>query len=189
MTRSWTAYAPWPFVGAAVLLVILILLTPILISTTSHPAPGVLTEAILVVDRVPGENTTQFYVVAYGEAIRYAGIWVGVAENFSWAGAGSPDWAGLQWTEYHNASDVVALPFNSSGNPVAVNVTAYYVSSSGNAVYGGELAFYVGSTSSGPSIYAATATPGVFVPTLTPVNNASLPFYIILTSVPMGSVP
>ncbi len=189
MTRPWSAYAPWPFVGAAVLLVILILLTPILIPTTSHPAPGVLTEAILVVDRIPGENTTQFYVVAYGEAIRYAGIWVGVTGNFSWNGVGSPDWAGLRWTEHHNASNVVALPFNTSSNPVAVNVTAFYVSSSGNAVYGGVLAFYVGPGPSGVSVYSATPTHGVFVPALTPVDNASQPFYVILTTLPAGSVP
>lgn len=187
MKRRWTNYAPWPFVGAAILLVILILLTPILVPT-GHPAPGVLTEAILVVDRIPGGNTTYFYVIAYGEAIRYAGIWVGVATNFSW-NSGAVNWTGLSWTAYHNATDTVSLAFNSSRNPVAVNVDACYVYPGGNALYGGELAFFVGPSSSGNAVYSSSPTTGVFVPAPKPVDNSSQPFYIILASVSTGCVP
>ena len=187
MRRDWTQYAPWPFVGVAVLLVILILVTPILLSTGTHPAPGVLTEAILVVDRVPGENLTFFYVLAYGEAIRYSGVRVGVADDFGWNG-GSVNWSGLRWTTYHNVSNTVAVPFNSSSNPVAVNVSAHYLSSAGNALYVGELAFYVGQSSSGATVYSSSATPGVFAPAPTPVSNSTQPFYIILTTAKAGGV-
>ena len=187
MRRDWSEYAPWPFVGVAVLLVILILVTPILLSTSGHPAPGVLTEAILVVDRVPGGNVTYFYVVAYGEAIRYAGIQIGVAVNFSWNG-GSVNWSGLRWSEFHNASDTVTVSFNSSSDPVAVNVSASYVSSAGNALYVGELAFYVGPASSGSDVYSVSATAGVFPPAPTPVSNATQPFYIILSTGKAGVV-
>ncbi|HXY46870.1 MAG TPA: hypothetical protein VEK13_03095 [Thermoplasmata archaeon] len=187
MTPRWTTYAPWPFVGAAVLLVILILLTPILIST-GHPAPGVLTEAILVVDRVPGGNVTNFYVVAYGEAIRYADIRVGVSGYFPWD-KGSVNWTALRWLAFHNASDSVALGFNTTWNPVAVNVTAYYESSGGNALYGGELAFDVGPSSSGNAVYSASATAGVYAPAPAAVNNVSQPFYIILTTLTSRSLP
>lgn len=191
MKRRWTNYAPWPFVGAAILLVILILVTPILVST-GHPAPGVLTQAILDVDRVPGGDVTNFYVVAYGEAIRYAGIWVGVAENFLWDGSGSLDWTSLHWTIYHNATNVITLAFNSTSNPIALNVSAYYVTSGASAFYVGELAFFVGPAgSSGLAVYAATPTAGVFVPsTPTPVDNTHQPFYIILSSVSLpGRLP
>jgi hypothetical protein len=188
MRRDWSEYAPWPFVGVAVLLVILILVTPILLSTSGHPAPGVLTEATLVVDRVPGQNVTSFYVIAYGEAIRYSGIHVGVAVGFVWNG-GSVNWSALRWSTYHNVSNAVALPFNSSNNPVAVNVSAYYQSSGGNALYVGELAFYVGGGRAASSVYSVSATPGVFAPGPTPVSNATQPFYVILTTSKSGSVP
>ena len=188
MTPRWSLYAPWPFVGSAVLLVILILLTPILISTGGHPAPGVLTEAILVVDRVPGVNVTNFYVVAYGEAIRYAEIQVGVSGIFPWD-KGSVNWTAIHWTTFHNASDAVTLGFNCSTNPVAVNVSAYYTSSGGNALYGGELAFYVGPSSSGNAVYSVSGTSGVYAPAPADVNNVSQPFYIILTTLTSRSPP
>lgn len=188
MRRDWSRYAPWPFVGVAILLVILILVTPILLSTGGHPAPGVLTEAILVIDRVPGGNVTYFYVVAYGEAIRYSGIRVGLANDFSW-NRGSVNWSGLRWTTFHNASESVALPFNTTSNPVAVNVSAYYVSAGGNALYVGELAFYVTGSSSGSTMYSTSATSGVFAPGPTPVTNATQPFYIILSTAKPGTTP
>lgn len=187
MRRPWSEYAPWPFVGVAVLLVILVLLTPILLSV-GQPGP-VVTRAELVVDRLPGANTTRFYVIGYGEGIRYAGIWVGVASNFVWYGSGSVNWSALRWSTYYNASDVVALAFNSSSNPVAVNVTAYYESSTGNAVYAGEIAFYVGPYSSGSAVYSTSSTSGVFVPAPEPVDNSSQPFHIPLASTGAGSLP
>ena len=178
--RRWGAYAPTPFVGAAVLLFVLILLTPVLISS-GQPAPGVLTEAELIVDRVAGGSVTHFYLRALGNTIRYAGIWIGVDENFSWSASGSPPWANLTWTTWWNDTDVISIGFASYGNPVAVNITAYYESPGGTATYIGILAFFVGtSPSGGSSLYAASSTPGVAVPSSTSIDNTSLPLPILL---------
>lgn len=191
MRRPSGPLAPWPFVGVTVLLVVLIFLTPVLISN-GQPAPGVLTQADLIVDRVAGSGATHFYVVGYDSTTRYSGIWVDADENFSWQGAGSVNWTGIRWTDYQNASDVVVLAFNSTGSSVALNVSAYYVSPGGNALYVGELAFYVGTDSSSPSglaLYAQSSSAAVYVPSLTPVDNNSLPLRIALAVGSTASVP
>lgn len=190
MKRPWREYAPWPFAGVTVLLVVLILLTPVLISY-GQPGPGVLTQAELIVDRVPGVGPTFFYVVGYDSTTRYAGIWVEVAENFSWDGSGSVNWTALNWSERWNVSDAVVVAFNSTSDPVALNVTAYYVSPNGNAVYLGELAFFVGPGPGpmGTALYAASLTAGVYVPSVTPVDNNSLPLRVALALGPSGRVP
>jgi len=185
---QWGRYAPMPFVGAAVLLLVLIVLTPALISIGS-PGPGVLTQAELIVDRVAGVNATHFYVRGYGSTVRYAGIWIGVATGFNWSGSGSPPWANLTWKTWWNDTDVLSLGFVSLANPVAVNITAYYTSSGGAATYIGILAFAVGLGSAGPTLYAASSTPGVTVPSSTTVDNSSLPLPILLVQGSSGSLP
>ncbi|MGD0249615.1 MAG: hypothetical protein ABSB97_01810 [Thermoplasmata archaeon] len=177
-----------PFVGATVLLVVLILLTPTLLSISST-GPGVLTQAELIVDRISGNNSSHFYVRGYGSTVRYAGIWIGVATDFAWSGSGSPPWANLTWTTWWNDSDVVTLGFTSLANPVAVNVTAYYTSSGGTAIYVGILAFVVGPGPGGPTLYAASLTSGISVPSSTPVDNNSLPLPVLLAVGSSGSPP
>jgi len=187
--RYWGRYAPTPFVGAAVLLFVLILLTPVLISS-GQPAPGVLTQAELIVDRVAGSSVTHFYVRALGSTVRYAGIWVGVDENFSWSAAGSPPWSSLNWTTWWNSSEVVSFGFALYGNPVAVNITAFYESPGGTATYIGVLAFFVGTGSSGgPDLFAASSTSGIAVPSSTSIDNSSLPLPILLVQGSSGSLP
>ena len=191
MNPRWGAYAPWPLVGVALILVVLIVLTPVLVSP-GQPAPGVLTQAELIVDRVSGVNATHFYIRGLGTTVRYAGIWVGIAANFSWSGSGNPDWNALRYSTVLNQSEVLSLGFALTENPVALNISAYYVSPGGNALYVGEVAFYVGPASGAPGdvLYAASALSGVAVPgSPTPVNNASLPLPILLSSVPPVSMP
>jgi hypothetical protein len=185
MNRRWGAYAPWPFVGVALLLVVLILVTPVLISD-GQPAPGVLTQAELIVDRVNGGNTTHFYIRGLGSTVRYAGIRVDVATNFSWSGSGTVNWTALRYSTAENVTEVLSLGFALPDNPVALNISAYYVSPGGNALYVGEVAFYLGPSPgvSGDYLYATSSTSAVAVPSSpTPVDNASLPLPILLASV------
>lgn len=180
MNARWGAYAPLPFVGTTTLLLVLILLTPTLISI-GEPAPGLLTQAYLEVDRVQGSNVTHFYVRPEGATVRYAQVWVGLDENrtnIAWTGGGSPDWAGLNFSQFWNATDVVLLGFNSTANPVAVNVAACYESGSGNEFYQGDFAFYAGTSSGVATLFAASSD--VTVPSSTPIDNASLPYLITL---------
>jgi hypothetical protein len=189
MRRNWGAYAPTPFVGAAVLLLALIVLTPVLVSS-GQPAPGVLTQAELIVDQVPGSNVTHFYVRAPGLTVRYAGLWVGLAVNFTWDGSGHPVWASLNWSTWWNSTDILSFSFASSDNPVAVNITAYYTSGSATATYVGVVAFAVGTGSGGGGVlYADSPTTGVTVPSSTPIDNSSLPLPILLALGTSGQLP
>lgn len=186
MNPRWGAYAPWPFVGATALLLIVILLTPVLISL-GEPAPGILTQAELGVDRVAGSNTTHFYVRPLGGSVRYAAIWAAADENASdignWTGRGGLNWTQLHYARYWNGTDLILLGFNSTANPVAVNITACYSSGSGDELYYGEFVFYVGPGPSGAEqLFATTSTSGVTVSSTTPVS--ALPYWIYLSSTP-----
>ena len=180
MNPRWGAYAPWPFVGATALLLILIVLTPTLISI-EQPAPGILTQAYLEVDRVSGANGTHFYIRAEGATVRYATVSAGVDENtFNWSGTGPLNWTALRFDRYWNDTNVVLLDFYSTADPIAVNVSACYVSSSGNEFYWGELAFYAGYTSRGETLFFAANSPGVTVPSSLLIDNTSFPYLISL---------
>ena len=184
MNPRWGAYAPLPFVGATALLLVLIVLTPSLISL-GEPAPGILTQAEFGVDRAPVAALLHFYIRPLGATVRYAGIWIGVDENASdfnnWTGSGSIDWARLRYDRFLNGTDVVLLGFNTTANPVAVNVTACYASANGDELYQGELAFYTTTgLSASDRLYAATDTAGVTVPSSTQVGD--LPYWIPLSS-------
>ncbi len=183
MNPRLARYAPWPFVGIAAVLVVLILLTPVLISN-GPPGPSVLTQASLTVDRVAGVSVTHFYVRALGSTVRYDGIWVGATTNFSWDGQSAINWSAVHFSTFWNASDVVVLSFASGSNPIALNITAYYTSPSGSAFYVGRLAFYVTASPSGSGevLYAASGTSGVVVASSTTVDNSSLPMVIVLSA-------
>ena len=177
---------PWPFVGTAVILSALIVLTPVLFSS-GPPAPGsLLTEADLIVDQVPGSGTTHFYVRAVGESVRYDNISIGIASGFSWNG-GSFAWpTAWNWT---NQSDVLELAVNSTQNPVAVTVTAVYRVGVAVADYAGIVAFYVSGTGGGEklSIVVSSSTPGVSAPSSVLVNQ--LPEPLSLQNFGSGSPP
>jgi hypothetical protein len=183
-------YAPLPLVAAATLLIVLILFTPVLLPT-GQPAPGILTQAELIVDRIAGNETTHLYIHGLGTTSRYTEIWVGLASGFNWTGTGGVAWANLNWSAWTNESDVLSLSIVTTANPVAVNVTAYYVSPGGCAWYDGIVAFYASlGGPSGEQLYAATPPSGIGLPfTPVPVDNSSLPLLIPLPLTASGCAP
>lgn len=185
------AYAPWPLVGVALLLAVLIVLTPVLESTGHQPGPGLLTQAEVVVDKIASNSSLHFYVWALGETIRYDEIRIGLATAFNWTGTTPLAWNTLNWTSWQNGTDLLSVIFNSSANPVAVNISAHYVSPSGSTWYVGVLAFYVALTSppSGQTLYSASDTSGVTVTSPLAVSNDTLPVAILLSNVGAGGVP
>ena len=184
-------YAPLPLAATATLLIVLILFTPVLVST-GQPAPGIFTQAELIVDRISGNGTTHLYVHGLGTTSRYSEIWVGIASGFDWFGSGGVPWATLNWSAWTNESEVLSLSILTAENPVAVNVTAYYTSPGGTAWYVGVLAFYVGPGPgpSGEALYSSTQTSGLGLPSApTPVDNSSLPLTILLPLTASGRAP
>ncbi|HKN07827.1 MAG TPA: hypothetical protein VJ021_09600 [Thermoplasmata archaeon] len=183
-------YAPWPLVGVSLLLVLMILLTPVLVRN-GKPAPGILTQAELVVDKTSTNASFHFYVWALGETIRYDVIRIGVASSFNWTGTTSISWNRLNWTQWDNDSNVLSVIVNTTANPVALNISAHYTSPSGSTWYVGLLAFYASpaASSSGESLYSATATSGVTVPSQLAVNNDTLPIAILLANAGPGGYP
>jgi len=188
VTRRLSEYAPWPLVGIAIILVTLILFTPVLFSTSHQPGPGILTQAELIVDKISSNATMHFYIWALGEEIRYASIAVAVSDDFNWTGNTSVAFDHLNWTVWHNGSDVLSVIFGTTANPVALNITVHYVSPSGSAWYIGRLAFFA-TTSSPQSLYYATDTTGVAVSSPVGVSNSTLPIPILLHNAGSGGTP
>ena len=183
-------YAPVPLVGIVVLLVVVILVTPVLVSE-GQPAPGILTQAELIVDRIPGNATFHFYVRGLGSIVRYDEIAFGTNTSPAWSGAGTPQWSSITWTRWANDSFVLASLVSTTANPVAVNITAYYASSAGSASYRATIAFYVGpsSTTGGLVLFASSPTPGLAVAASTPLDNTSLPLTILMPLTASGGPP
>jgi hypothetical protein len=171
-------FFPIPLVGAAALLIVLILFTPILFGS-GPAAPGTFeTQALLIVDRPAASATTNFYVRAEGDTVRYASISFGSDAGFTWTGS-CP--TGLHWT-YQNATDVVAANVSVAGSTVALNVTATYTVGASTAVYAAVVAFAVSG-----STLAAVACYGATLPGSLPV--ASLPVALPLTDYGSGGPP
>ncbi len=168
---------PWPFVGISVILGVLVVVTPALIDT-GPPAPGSLfTQADLVVDRISGGSTTNFYLHAASDTVRYLAISIGIATDFTFNGT-YPTGA-LSWT-WTNGTNLLELSVEEAGSSIAVNVSATYVSG-GTAVYQGLIAFGLTNSSSGPTFAIAvdtSLTPGVGAPSTWPI--AALPLSIAL---------
>jgi len=175
-------YAPWPLVGVTLLLVALIVFTPELESNGHQPGPGILTQAELVVDKLPTNGSLHFYVWALGETIRYDQISLGVATSFSWDGLTPVNWTTVTWETWDNQSNVLAVLFNAPANPVALNISAHYVSPSGSTWYVGVFAFFIaGAPFPGTeSLYSTSDTSGVVVPSPITVSNTTLPFDVVL---------
>ncbi len=170
-------YLPWPLVGVAILLVVLILLTPNLLTSGGPPAAGtVLTQAELIVDRVLADNVTHFYIRGLGSTVRYDSIEVTWAAGFTWTGTGTPSWNSLNWSVALNETDVLAAILNSTRNPIALNITALY-NENGVAYYAGVFAFYVSNATQSPadSLLGVSPTSGVTVPSSTALTSLPLP--------------
>ncbi len=153
-------YLPAPLVATVLLLVLLILLTPVLVPNGPPAAGTIFTQAVLTVDRPPSSNLTTFYLRALSTTVRYAEIDVWIATGFQWTDGfpGPP----LNWTQVADQSDLVALQFNTSANPIALNVTMLYSTSGSQAYYVGMFAFFVGTPigSSTSSLLSVTTTSG-----------------------------
>ncbi len=179
------ALFPWPLVGVALLLVGLIVLTPVLIS--NGPSPY-LAQAELVVDRVAGGNTTNFYVHAVGATVRFDAISTAVAYGFVWSGGFPTDH--LAWTDWQNSSNVLASVLFSLYNPVAVYASATYTDNGATTTYSGVFAFYVsaiGQAGETLNIAVSPATSGISAASSVAVS--SLPLAILLEPNAGGPLP
>ncbi len=133
---------PGPLVGVALLLAILIVLTPVLTSNGQPVAGSIFSQAELIVDALPGNSTIHFYVRALSSTARYSEIRLALATDFNWTG-GFPS-GRLNWTDWQNASSVVAVDASTNRSPVAVNVTALYTANGASALYVALIALEVG---------------------------------------------
>lgn len=172
-------YFPVPLVGAAVLLAVLILLTPNLISAGGGPSAGSLeTQAELVIDHAPNGAVTQLYVHGFGD-VRYARITIQVDPNVSWpplTPVGSDD-----WTNVTSANETLALVVDTTADPFAVNITAVYVDPTLATVW------YLGTYAidiSGGMLSIVPLTPGAGSISPTPV--AALPLELLLAASSTG---
>ena len=173
--RRLEEYAPLPLVGVALLLVVLIIATPVLTGQSS--GGGLLAQAELLVDALPGNNSTHYYVRGLSTTTRYSELNLGFAFDFNWTGAFPT--GPLNWTDWTNASGVLSVDRAAYDDPVAVNVTALYTSDGVNALYVGLFAFDVaipsGSTTEMLTVVSATAGIGGFS---TPVVDLPVPILL-----------
>jgi hypothetical protein len=179
-------FFPLPFVGVALLLAVLIVLTPILTANGQPAAGSIFSQAELIVDALPGNVSTHFYVRGEGTTARYDEIRMGFAVGFNWTG-GFP--AGpLNWTVWQNASSVLSIDGVVNQTPVAVNVSALYSAGGVNVLYVGIFAIEVGipAGSSTDQLSVVSDTSGISSFTY-PV--ASLPVPIPLSNVGSGGGP
>lgn len=170
--RSLAPYFPLPLVGAAVLLAVLILVTPNLLSSGSPSAGSAESQAELLIDRAPsGTNVTHVYLRGLGLA-RYAAMALAIAP---YPGPGAPaSPSGLPGTVVVNGTEVLAIAGASDATSFVVNATATFVDSSGASVaYAGVWAF---SWSSGLLVTTAYGPVGGAGPT----SASALPLTLLL---------
>jgi len=167
----WYRYFPMPWVGFAVLLLALIILTPVIV-TTGPPAAGtIFTQAELVVDT--NGSLTHLYLWGVSD-VRYQWLSLGVATGFEWGRL--PSDIAFRWS---NATDTLAILGSVTDAVFAVNVSALYVSQ-GSVCYGGLIAFDLTST----TLAARSYTPGLTAPAATSLGN--LPLSIALVNLGSG---
>lgn len=180
MARSPGELFPWPFVGVVALLVVLILITPSLLSTGGGAGAGSLeAQAELVVDQ-PGVGTPlHFYVHGLG-MVRYATISIGWTTNLTWPPP--PSVAGLNWTNRTTVNGTLDVVLTIAGSPVALNVTAIYVDPAGQtAWYTGLYAFRLSSD----TLFTVDLAPGASPVSPTAVTNLPIAFPLTGSSVPV----
>jgi hypothetical protein len=124
------AFFPLPYVSIVVLLIVLILVTPNLVSTQ---AGSLCSEAQLLVDWTggPSANFTHFYLRGIC-SVRYASIMLGVGTNASSPGAFSPPASATSF-RFDNvtwANGTIQAMATTALDPVALNVSAVYVDAS-----------------------------------------------------------
>ena len=167
----------WPFVGVAILLVILILLTPNLLQSGNSAAAGSLqARAELIVDHPAARNTTYFYLESFGATARYQTVDIGLASGFSWPFTKSPS-SLTRWT-WWNATDVLVATVSNRSSSVAVNITVQYTDSANvTAYYVGLYAFNFNSTTQ--TFYGIALISGISAPP-SPFPFGKFPIYLLL---------
>ncbi len=179
--EGWARFFPLPFVGVAVLLVLLIFLTPNLLLGGGPAAGSLATQAELTIDRPSDANVTHFYVNGLG-TVRYTEIRAMICTNLTWPAPASL--ANLSWANATWGHGVLAAVFSSTANPIAINVTATYVDASGSAVeFYAIYEFYVGAD----TLEGTALAPGLS--NVPPTPLASLPLTLLLASTTPGAVP
>lgn len=145
----------WPFVGLAVLLVLLVLATPGLLGLGKPTAGSLGSEPVLDLYRSTAGNATHFYVHGV-TSVAYAQVDVGLARLPSWPGPLGG--VGLAWSNWTNQTDTLSVSVVSAVNPVAVNVSVEFVDPSGmRALYVGVYVFNV----SAGTVYLASLLPAL----------------------------
>ncbi len=175
--RPRPSSAQWPFIGVAALLVLLIFLTPALLTTGSSPPAGSpLTAAELIVDHAANANNTTYYVTSLSTSARYQSVTLGFEGISAWPFAGPV--SSLRAWHWKNATNVLVVSVTNDSNPVAVNVTVKYVDSSGaSAMYAGIFAFFLNRTTG--ELDASSLLRGLSPPpAVTPLSR--LPIYLLL---------
>ena len=176
--------APLPFVGAAAILVALIVFTPVLLASGPSPLAA---HAELTVYRVIGGPSTKFYVHAVGSDVAYSEIRVGLGTGFVWSG-GCPT-TPLNWT-ITNETDLLEMNVGTNATAVVLNATAIYDQGGVRTVYAGEIAFgLVNENLSDESLQLASCpyTPGESPPHTWSV--ADLPLSLLLVNYGSGGPP
>lgn len=181
MTSRWQSlgrYFPLPLVSVAVLLVILIFITP----NFTSPAGTLATQAQLIVDRVAGTNQTNFYVRGIGTA-RYAEASLALATNAVWPAVLPPS-PPLDFSNVTSANNTLGFGISTDANPVAVNVTAVYRDTTGACVaYTGTFVFeFVIATQTLDYVDIAPSSSGA----VQSASLSSLPLPLLLNSAPLG---
>jgi hypothetical protein len=172
-------YFPLPLVSVAVLLVVLIFITPNLTS----PAGSLPTQAQLLVDRVVGANQTNFYLRALGNT-RYVQVNISQATNVIWPPV-TPQVPPLNFSNQTSVANTLGVSVSTSANPVAVNVTALYRDTSGSCVeYFGTYVFWTAYATQ--TLEYAQIAPPTTTGTQS-VGVGSLPLAILLSSVSVGA--
>ena len=168
---------PLPFVAVVTLLLVLIFLTPNLISLGSPAAGSFATQAYLVVDRAPGSNATHLYIRSLGNA-RYESVRISLATNVAWPPPSNL--SGAAWNRTVNETDVLLAAISTTADPFLVNVSVVYVDPSRvTEQYIGEYEFHF----TGGNLKIATITPGLS--TVSPTAVADLPIYLDLMGLPL----
>ncbi|MCI4331908.1 MAG: hypothetical protein L3K19_08725 [Thermoplasmata archaeon] len=175
--QGWRRYFPVPFVAAVTLLLVLVLLTPNLISFGNPAAGSLETQAYLVIDRAQGTNATHLYIRSLGNA-RYHSVTIDVATNVSWPPP--QNLTDLAWQHRVNETNVLVATFTTLSDPFLANISVVYIDAAGvTEQYIGEFEFHY----SGGNLDTETFTPGLAP--VAPIPERTLPEYLELLALPL----
>ena len=170
--RQGSGLNHWPFIAVALLLVVLILVTPSLTGQT--PTSSLSTRPELIVDQPA--NSTDLYVRGIG-SVRYASVSVGLDVNAPWPPpAVATNLTFSNWTDRNNTLEVQAVVVATT---FAVNVSVLYVAPDGSsAMFAGVFVIHFAQG----FLYVAALMPGFGTISPTPVTE--LPLSLLLPVAP-----